>query len=249
MNTVVYESDILFTVLLPVYNNKEDILNAINSVTQQTINLWELIIIDDCSTDGTYELITEFLNNIKNDKIILLRNDKNKGTFVSLNEGLLKARGKYIARIDSDDILAETILSEHLKIFQDNPKILFTQSKYSKNGSKGIYGEITLMYNKKIIDEIGFYDSVRFAADTEFAHRIIKYYGNNNIIKIDKVLYNAKHRSNSLTTSTKTGLNPEGMKIRINYVTNFTNWHKQNNLYMPYPLINRLFEVNDIMLP
>lgn len=242
--------EIIFTVLLPVYNNKEDVLNAIKSIINQTCKSWELIIIDDCSTDDTYEIIKDYLKTIRSEQIILLRNERNKGTYVSINEGLLKARGKYIARIDSDDIVANIFLEEHLNVFNQDPeKYLITQSKYSRNGSTPQYGEITLIYHRKIIDKIGFYDSLRFAADTEFWHRIIKYYGNNNIIKINKPLYFAQKRPNSLTTSSTTGFSPEGRKIRQDYVNKFTEWHKQNDIYMTYPLIKRPFEVNQIMLP
>lgn len=49
------------SILLPVYNNKEDIISAIQSVINQTYTDWELIIVDDCSIDGTYELVKDFV--------------------------------------------------------------------------------------------------------------------------------------------------------------------------------------------
>jgi glycosyltransferase involved in cell wall biosynthesis len=208
-----------------------------------------LIIIDDCSTDNTFNKVEKFINEHNYTNIFLFRNDKNKGAFVSLNEALLKARGKYIARIDSDDILINNMLELHLDAFEKNNNCLITQSKYDREGKIMDYGEITLVYDKKIINDIGFYDSVRFAADAEFKDRIIKYYGNNNIIKINKILYKARHRNNSLTTSGTTGTSGRGLVIRANYVDEFRKWHNNNNLYMPYPQTERPFPVPDIMLP
>ena len=237
----------LFSILLPVYNNKEDILNAISSVVEQTYKHWELIIIDDCSTDGTYELIYEFVNN-NTYNIILLRNDRNKGVYVSLNEGLLVAKGKYIARIDSDDMFDNTMLEKNVNVF-NTEKCLIVQSKYKRDDKESEYGEITLVYDKKIIDEIGFYDSVRFAADSEFIERIIRYYGKDKIVRIDEVLYYAKNRINSLTTSDDTGFYKEGKVKRINYVKKYREWHKLKYVYMKYPLIKRPFKVDPTMLP
>ena len=182
----------LFSILLPVYNNKDDILNAIISVINQTYTNWELIIINDASVDGTREVIRTFLADINKDNIMLLSNEKNEGAFVSLNIGLLMARGKYIARIDSDDTIDKTFLEEYANTFNKNPTYKIAQAKYKRDNSNGMHGEITIVYDKSIIDEIGYYDSVRFAADTEFHMRIKKKYGDKNIIKIEQTLYYAK---------------------------------------------------------
>ena len=76
------------SVLLAVYNNKDDVLNAIQSIINQTHTDWELIIIDDCSMDGTNKIICDYISDKKLD-IKLIRNDKNCGVYVSLNNGLL----------------------------------------------------------------------------------------------------------------------------------------------------------------
>lgn len=243
------QHQISFSILLPVYNNKDDILNAIKSVISQTLHDWELIVIDDCSSDGTYELIQSFLTETNNPNIILLHNDINQGTFISLNKGLLIAKNKYIARIDSDDTLNPIFLEEHAAAFTKNPECLITQSQYRRNDSSGIFGEITTVYNKALIEKIGYYDSVRFAADTEFHTRLRKYYGDKNIIRINKILYNAKIRSGSLTTSLQTGFKGEAAEIRKNYVWQFTEWHNKGKIYMSFPLETRPFEVAAIMLP
>jgi glycosyltransferase involved in cell wall biosynthesis len=237
------------TILLPVYNNKDDILNAINSVINQTFKNWELIIIDDCSTDGTYDVVDNFIRNNTMYNIRLIKNEKNQGTYVSLNEGLRIAKGEYIARIDSDDVYAKNMLDEHIKILNNHNNIIATQSQYVREGEEKKYGEITIVYRKRVINEIGYYDSVRFGADTEFMTRLKKKYGNPKIHRIDKVLYYAKQRPHSLTTSNATGINGEGGELRKIYLQNYTHWHKQCRFYIPYPLETRPFYAPERMLP
>jgi glycosyltransferase involved in cell wall biosynthesis len=235
------------SVLLPVYNNKEDIIDAIKSVENQTYKDWELIIVDDCSTDGTYEIIISYIKNKPSMK--LFRNATNCGVYVSLNEALLKANGKYICVLNSDDKFIEKNLELNVKILEDNPNFIAVISKMVRQNfnDNPRYGEITIFYRKKMIDEIGYYDSVRFAADSEFIQRIFNKYGKNNVYHLDIITYYAKLRQNSLTTAKDTK-NPQ---IRKTYVKNFQKWHQynMNNLYIPYPLIERKFDADPIQLP
>ena len=92
----------LVSVLLPTHNGKSrNIRRAIESVLKQSYKKLELIIIDDGSTDGTEKLITEIAS--EDDRIKTLSNKENQGIAYSLNKGLKRAKGKYIARIDDDD--------------------------------------------------------------------------------------------------------------------------------------------------
>lgn len=89
------------SIILPTYNGVQFIVNAIESVISQTFNNWELIIIDDGSTDKTGEIVLNLAQ--KDSRIKYLKNDKNLGIQKSLNRGLGEAKGEYIARIDDDD--------------------------------------------------------------------------------------------------------------------------------------------------
>lgn len=90
-----------FSVILPVYNGERYLREAIESVLSQTYRDWELIIVDDASTDGTPRIIAEFL--ARDSRIRSIRNPKNINCGPSSNEGIKIARGEWIARIDSDD--------------------------------------------------------------------------------------------------------------------------------------------------
>src|SRR5438094_2743094 len=97
-------NDPLISVLLPVYNASAYLATAIESILTQTFRNYELIIINDGSTDDSLSIIRSFTD----DRIKLIDNPANIGLIESLNKGIDLARGKYIARMDADDISLPT---------------------------------------------------------------------------------------------------------------------------------------------
>lgn len=91
------------TIIIPLYNNK----TIINKIFTKIKNIFdvenEIILIDDCSSDDTYNLLKEFINKNSLNNIILLQNEKNMGPSYTRNRGLKMAKGEYIAFLDSDD--------------------------------------------------------------------------------------------------------------------------------------------------
>ena len=235
------------TIILTVYNNKNDILKAVESVIVQTHKNWELIIVDDNSTDGTSETIQkfiEFLSDELRSKIIVIKNNINYGTYVSANIALQKSSGKYVIRLDSDDTYDPRILEKQANIL-DNGNYLACNSSYERNGNVRKNTEITFMYNIKIIDVMGYYDSTRIGGDSEFIERFKIRFGEKFIFTIDEILYHATVRQNSLTTNQKTCLTS---KRRTTHRTNYKIWHrstKKDNLYMEFPLLVRHFYISD----
>lgn len=92
----------LVSVIMPAYNASQYIEEAITSVLKQTYENLELIVIDDCSTDNTYELICEICKN--DSRIAVYRNEKNQGVAKTRNKGFKLAQGEYVALLDSDDV-------------------------------------------------------------------------------------------------------------------------------------------------
>ncbi|OKA33153.1 glycosyltransferase family 2 protein, partial [Bacillus cereus] len=90
----------LISIITPVYNSEKYIEFTIKSVLNQTYSNWEMLIVDDCSKDGTEEVINQF----KDPRIKYSKLEKNSGAAVARNEALKKARGKYIAFLDADDM-------------------------------------------------------------------------------------------------------------------------------------------------
>jgi glycosyltransferase involved in cell wall biosynthesis len=90
----------LLSVLLPVYNAGRYLREAIDSVLQQSFTGFELLLVNDGSTDGSEEIILSY----NDPRIVYIKNERNSGLIFSLNRGIDAAKGKYIARMDSDDI-------------------------------------------------------------------------------------------------------------------------------------------------
>lgn len=105
------------SVILPVYNRKSKIKRAINSVLKQSYEKWELIIVDDGSSDGTEKAVFAYLKKYNNFRYI---RHSNIGTALSLNEGIKLAGGKYITFIDSDDEYERNHLLFRINYFRKN---------------------------------------------------------------------------------------------------------------------------------
>ena len=115
----------IVTVLMTVYNGKNYLNEAIESVLSQTLNNYEFLIVDDASTDNSIEII----NSYKDSRIKLLKNRENIGQTASLNEGLAIAQGQYIARFDQDDVCLPKRLEDQVAFFKKNPSISIVCSR------------------------------------------------------------------------------------------------------------------------
>lgn len=95
------EQEELVSIIMPSYNTGPQIKKSIQSIQRQTYQNWELLIVDDCSTDDTDQVVNQMLEDIR---IRYLKNTKNSGAAISRNYGLREAKGKWIAFLDSDDL-------------------------------------------------------------------------------------------------------------------------------------------------
>lgn len=111
---------ILVSVVMSVYNAEVYLNEAIESILTQTYKSFEFIIINDGSTDKSLEIIEKYAE--KDNRIVLI-NRENRGLPYSLNEGILLAKGKYIARMDADDISLPIRLEKQVSFMENNPEI------------------------------------------------------------------------------------------------------------------------------
>ena len=109
----------LITVAMPVYNGGHFLKAAVLSIVKQTIADWELLLIDDGSTDGALESI----RNIKDSRIRVIRDGLNKGLAARLNEAIDLARGQYFARMDQDDISYPERFARQVQMLRTNPDL------------------------------------------------------------------------------------------------------------------------------
>ena len=106
----------LVSIIMPSYNTAPYISSSIQSVINQTYNNWELIIVDDCSTDNTEDVLSE----IKDERIRFFKNEKNSGAAVSRNKALREAKGQWVAFLDSDDLWMPDKLEKQIRFMMDN---------------------------------------------------------------------------------------------------------------------------------
>ena len=107
----------LVSIIMPSYNTAQYISQSIQSVLNQTHVDWELIIVDDCSTDNTDEIVAQYL---QDERIKYLKNETNSGAALSRNRALREAKGKWIAFLDSDDLWEPQKLEKQIAFMQNN---------------------------------------------------------------------------------------------------------------------------------
>jgi glycosyltransferase involved in cell wall biosynthesis len=117
-------SELKISVVMPAYNAGKYIREAINSVLAQTFSDFELLIINDGSTDNTLEVIASF----SDPRIILINQEVNKGIAAALNTGLLHAKTEYIARFDADDVCFPERLAIQFDFLETHPDYILTGS-------------------------------------------------------------------------------------------------------------------------
>ena len=156
-----------------MFNSEDFISETIASVINQTYKNWELLLIDDGSTDGTIDLVQPFLNSHSNIK--LLKNETNAGAAISRNKGLREAKGDYIAFLDADDLWKPTKLEVQLAFMKANKcdvsftsyelinesgkmlnkaKIALKSVSFRKELKSNYIGNLTGMYHAKVLGEI-----------------------------------------------------------------------------------------------
>ena len=135
----------LVSIIMPSYNTAPYIAESIQSVIDQTYKDWELIIVDDCSTDNTDEVITS----LHDERIRYFKNEKNGGAAVSRNKALRKAKGKWIAFLDSDDLWDPEKLEKQIAFMKENGYV-FSYTNYEEIDADGNKTGVRVTGPKKI---------------------------------------------------------------------------------------------------
>ena len=95
---------IYFSIIVPIYNVEKYLTECLQSVLKQSYQYYEIICINDASTDNSYDILLKYAKN--NKKIIVINNKKNRGLSYCRNQGIEKAKGDYILFVDSDDYIS-----------------------------------------------------------------------------------------------------------------------------------------------
>lgn len=140
----------LITVIIPTYNREKTIIRSIESVLKQTYKNFEIIIVDDNSTDNTAEKIKNYINKYSNIKYI--KHSINKGGSAARNTGANMAKGKYLAFLDSDDEWLERKLEKQVIEFEKNDKVALVYTSFRVLDEKS--GNIIRIHKNTKYDDI-----------------------------------------------------------------------------------------------
>ena len=202
------------SIVLPVYNGSKYIRKSIDSIVNQTYKDWELIIVNDCSTDNTISIVEEYV--IKDERIHVISNDVNQKLPKSLNIGFRLAEGEYLTWTSDDNIYMPTALQQMVK-YLDEHNYEMVCARYDFISQDGEYLRTSdiyvnelmavgnkvgacFLYKRSVIGEIGEYNPDMFLVeDYEYWLRIYFRYG--VIGFIDEVLYKYRIHSSSLTST------------------------------------------------
>ena len=136
----------LVSIIMPSFNTESFISDSIESVLAQTYTNWELIIVDDCSTDNTDEVVRPFL---VDQRIRYLKNENNNGAAISRNRALREANGKWIAFLDSDDLWMPKKLEKQITFMEKNG-YSFSYTNYEEISMAGEKTGVCVTGPKKI---------------------------------------------------------------------------------------------------
>lgn len=186
------QNNILVSIIMSVYNDEKYLNEALDSIFAQTIQNFELIIIDDCSTDDTVKIIESYHDK----RIRLMVNDKNEGLTKNLNKALKYVRGKYIARMDGDDRSRPQRFEKQIEFLEENPDLMLISCRTHMFGEEDLISDIQgtpkqlqammlirpvlahpgFMMRRELVEVHGFqYDETyRSAQDYNFAVRVAR---------------------------------------------------------------------------
>lgn len=249
------------SVVLPVYNGSENISNAIESILNQTFQDFELIIVNDCSTDNTLEIIQRY--SARDGRIKIINNCVNMKLPKSLNVGFANAQGEYFTWTSDDNLFEKNAFETMLAVLELNKEYDMVYANYNRIDEDGnligtmelsapeklLYGNVIgacFLYRRDVARKTGEYDINLFLAeDYDYWIRVYK---NGKIKHIDNVLYFYREHKGSLTQTRK---NQIGLQtyyaLEKNFLFMVSCCEDKKQRFEFYDHLVRRLEGNDIM--
>ena len=250
------------SIIIPVYNAAETIHTSIDAMLAQTWENIEILVADDCSTDNTVQVVKRYTK--QDGRVKLIQAKKNGGPYVARNLALKVATGQFVTCHDSDDWSHPEKIQRQVEHLMHNPTVIANTSQqaraqndltFHRRGNPGYYIQAnmsSLMFRRKPVTEaLGFWDAVRFGADSEFIKRLKQEFGRSSVVDLPNSLLSFQRKSDdSLTGSEKFGYHGFFMGARKEYAEAQEIFHSTTkNLYYEFPQTKRLFLVPEPMLP
>lgn len=229
--------NLLVSIVLPCYNGAWQLAASIESCIAQTYQNWELIVVNDCSTDDSLRIMREYEQ--QEPRIRVVNNERNLKLPASLNRGFAEAKGRYLTWTSHDNRMAPTMVEEMVAYLDSHPEIGLVTANYSAFSlSTGEYlYDVSMpepqrnlprfnticyafMYRREVMETVGGYDEHLFLIeDYEYWVRI---WLNFKIGKIDQVLYYTGVGDTTLTMSRKKEIAQKLLEVRLMYFDDFS---------------------------
>lgn len=250
------------TVIIPAYNAEKTIRTALDSTLAQTWANLEVLVVDDCSTDGTARIVKVYEE--KDRRVTLISAKENRGPYVSRNIALKQAGGDFVTCHDADDWFHPEKIERQVTHLIGAPDVISNMThlarakhdlKLWRRGNPGSYMQLnmsSLMFRRKpVMKTIGYWDSVRFGGDSEFVQRLRRAFGNNSEVHVPAgPLSFSRQSENSLTGDTAYGYRGYFMGARKEYRESSRHYHDQaDSLFFGYPQKTRPFPIPEPMRP
>ena len=235
-------SPMMVTVIVPAFNSEAWLPTAMRGLLGQSWQNLEVIIVDDSSTDGTLSVAKVIAK--QDSRVTVLANETNLGAYASRNKALELAKGHYVTVHDADDWSHPRKIERQVLAFDSNMKMVANMSRSVRIDPSSMkffaqYGREILRQNSSslmfkrnpVLAELGYWDEVKFGADTEYHHRINAKYGMGSAPTINEGLLSfTRFHSESLTGGGKNSTLRGIIGARRDYVRKFTDWHEQSKL-------------------
>lgn len=232
------KSPLKVSIIVPAYNAEHQIKTTIFSMLSQTWYNIEIIVVDDCSSDNTVQVVEELAR--FDDRIKLLRSGSNSGPYVSRNSALKVAKGDFVTVVDSDDwshpqkvqLQVESLIEDPNLIANVACWIRTTENLNAIRRGNPFYKHLnisSLMFRKnEVLPLLGGWDAVKFGADGEFYKRLISVFGRERVQELDAVTSLGRVEERSLTNSSKFGYNGFPFGARREYLESYEFLHRHS---------------------
>jgi len=254
------------SIVLPTYNGEKYLRESIDSVINQTFTDWELIIVNDCSTDSTPQISEEYA--IKDSRIRVIHNEVNQKLPNSLNIGFRQAKGEFLTWTSDDNLyLPEAI--EKMQFFlckNMDVGLVFTDMNYIDDSGMVISSNsrschkinlcncvgASFMYRRDVADNVGEYDNSKILIeDYDYWIRVYSKY---KVVRFPEVLYEYRFHGNSMTSTRENEIQKKIAGLKVEYYDVLTANLNEDELLMfgwgivlnDSSLANSLFHKNSL---
>ena len=248
----------LVSVIIPLFNAEKTLTTAVESLLCQTYNNLEILIVDDCSTDTSLAIAQSFSKQDLRVKVI--QQHCNQGAYAARNTGLKAAKGLYITTHDADDWSHGQKIELQVNALIENPEYKVSVSHWARCSSNLVFGTwrqesswvhrnvSSLMFQRSVFENLGYWDRVSVSADTEYYYRILAEYGQNSVHEVmpGVPLSFGRWSHNTLTSTSETHWRTQFCGVRKDYIDAAYRWHllgkAAGSLYMGFNPECRMFE-------